>query len=368
MGIYSYNAVPARKRAGVALEVKRSFPARLKPVAQVNTFTLSVAAAVDVTITATDQESGQAWELTATLPDNVVANGIAALTTVYNLGGKFRDLFSIVATSSTIAFASRNADHVFTFSLTLGAGVTASVTETTAASVSALQFGRLVARGDSSYEFKQVTSSTTAKQLMGALKRTDGNHYQDIPASTDDVCEVGRKLPIVAQGTLWMQCSGAVTVGGDVYVVVEGSDLGTLRATPTGDAHTATLTFVADRNAYGYAFNYLGKHYEVLWVPTDATNTAAAAAAAVKARHDLQAIAGTTFTDNMDGTASLSAAAGTVLEDFKLFVGSLDANANGLTASVVSGPDPDALNVSDYLTIIEPASAGELALVRVNLP
>jgi hypothetical protein len=96
-------------------------------------------------------------------------------------------------------------------------------------------WGTFVAR-DGADGFKPVTDTTVAADIIGALRRELNRAQADGDANG---APIDRDASVLTMGTIYVTTLGAVTAGGDVYVVVGAS--GTPAANP-GIASTAAGT------------------------------------------------------------------------------------------------------------------------------
>lgn len=315
----------------------------------------------DLVISIADDESGQSWSLTVAISGAVEATSLDEIKAAWEADPKFNDLFSISENGALVAtLVARHTERSYTITTTPPGSMSVTPAKTVVSSQTGVELGLLVARvSGAARRYVGLSDSVLlASSILGATKRTDGNHFHEIPDATADTTRPGYHHPIAQEGVIWLQCEETLVPGDLVFVrrsLTSGSGkIGAVRKTADGSVYSAVLTFVADKTLYGIEFTYMGTRYSILHSPTDGTTTAAEAAADFKATFDLQGIVGVTLTDNTDGTATMAFADGTSATLFKVIATSGDTPAVGITVGGVVGPDVDALDVSSYVTVLDP--------------
>lgn len=353
----------------------RSRPGMIPKNQQVTTITFTAGnATTDVTLTITDDETGQVYTVVgtgsateATMLDNLLAAsrahaGANALFVVAEDGSA---VFTMVA---------RHAGRAYTITCTGGSTDTTApaVATTVSSGATGLRHGIMVARGTNEGTIAEVGASTVVGDLYGATIRTDGNHFQDIPAAANDLTPVGKDLSIMEEGYVWMLVEETVARGDTLYMrraqTSSAGILGALRKSPAGSVMTATLTPVADLLTYSLEFDYLGRHYSAVYSPTDGTTAVGDAIDGIVAA--LGTISGLTITDNTTNF-TIATAAGTVLENLRSNGASLDADTISITISAAGTPDADAIDVSSIARVelggTGTVAAPGLALIKLRM-
>lgn len=385
---YSSALTPAIKGMPV-LAPRRSRPLMLAKLAQILSLTITAGAGTDnVTLTLTDDKTGQAWTLGPVTGSANEATLGAAIRAAVAADPKFNSLVTVAATQEVnasdliLAFTARHPNRSYTLSRVGGpdgAAATSTATETQAPGGSGLEFGQLVARGSADDEFAAMTASTTVAQIAGFLFRQDGNHYHQLPSdlgdedpASVDTCERGPHYAIAEDGEFWVEVAEAVTPASRVYVRVEGSDIGDWGDSPAGTAQVLTITPAVNMGIYGFGYRYRDANGVVhtrtpIYMPTDATTSTDDAVDGLEDAAADDAPTGITVsTASASTTLTLTADAGTEILDVWTQVWHNDTEVVSVAASL-SSADVDMLDVSSIARYTSSASAGGLAKVKIQL-
>lgn len=369
----SYLVNPNKAVEGMPVGDRQSVPRLLPLSAQVTTLTVANPQAGANVLSATDVASGQVYELefTSTGATNTTVDAIVAAAAI---NGEFRNLFSVVDTSSTVAtVTAKHAGREYTFELTTAFGTT---TVTPADTVehdasSSISMGRMVCRGSNDGEIASLGASTSLQQLEGIVFRTDANHFHDLEElpSDSDVLKAGKYLSVMKKGRLWVQVEDSVSPASSVYVrraqTSSAGVVGRFRGSVAGSAQVATITPVADSLIYAIEFGYDGQHYSFQYIASDATTTVDDAVDGLEDAAAAVVPSGVTASAASGVTMTLTTDAGTQFDYVRSTAFSLDAEAASASVSLGSA-DVDVIDVSSICSFESSASAGGLALLRIN--
>lgn len=367
----SYSVNPDRAVEGMPIGDRESVP-RLLPLSyQVTTLTVANPQAGANVLSVTDVASGQVYELSFT-STAATATTVDAIVAAAAINGEFRNLFSVVDTSSTVATATaKHAGREYTFELTTAFGTT---TVTPADTVehdasSSLSMGRMVCRGSGDGEISALGASTSLQQLEGIVFRTDANHFHDLEElpSDSDVLAAGKYLSVMQKGRLWVQVEDAVTPASSVFVrraqTSSVGAVGRFRGSAAGGQQSYTFTPSAiNLPGYGFEFDYQGVHYTALYLGDGSTTVAQACDGLVQ---DLGSISGLTISDGAT-EVTIQTAAGTELENVRNLASHTDVPVDSVDIAESVGEDIDTIDVSSICSFETSASAGGLALLRIN--
>ncbi len=363
---------------------RRARPRQLPWLPQITRMTIAGGAGTsDVTITVVDDKTGQTFSCVAAgsaTEATLLANVLAAVRADPEINALFTVADGGTATDVIVDFTARYGNHAYTLSGVggaSGAAAAATIASVQSPGGSGLAFGVLVARGTADDEFQAMSSTTTVADIVGALVRTDANHFHsrenDTPSAID-ASDRGRHYPIAEEVEMWVEVEEAVTPASRVYVRVEGGTIGAWGDSPGGTAQTLTVTPVVNRATYGFSFGVVvnGRRYEIdaFYQPTDATTSIADACAGLfdAVTADIAAKGLSSFltpTDNAT-TLTIAGASGILIDEPSVNVWTDDTEAASATASV-STADVDMLDVSSIARYTSSASAGQLATVKVRI-
>lgn len=355
----------------------RSIPLQLPWLPQITTVTQAAGAAADaLVITVVDDETQQSYSVSVSGSANeatLLANALAAIR-----ASELNKLFSVSGSGSdgnpySIVYTARHANRSYTISHSGGNGGAFTVTATQAAGGSGLEFGTVVAYGGAG-EFRALQASDTLANIAGVLCRTDANHFHSLESDTPsavDRCVRGKHYPIDERVWFWAQVEEAVTVGGPLFVrkaqTSSAGTVGALRASAAGGQQVWTVTPTPSENQFLLLVEWTPAGGEKQSVPLDAGEpdgsttdteicngwrTAFAAAQADGLLAGWTAGGTTTFT--LTGPAGQSARVSSVGE--------------GVAATAETTPaDEDAIYIGSIARVEKAASAGQLALVRMEV-
>lgn len=383
----SISQVQPKAIKGMAvLAPKRCRPLQLRSLPQILRLTIVAGAATtDVVLTVTDVKTGFVYTaLTVTGNANEATLG-AAIRAAWAANPKLNQLFSLTAVQESsgsdliIDFTARNPNIEYSIAVTGGTGAS-SFAETQAEGGSGLEFGQLVVRGSNDDEFAVLSASSTVRDIVGALIRTDGNHFQDIPIGAADLCPRGVHMPIAEDVEFWVRPIGAVTPASRVYVCVEaatGRVVGDWGDDPLGTAQVATFTPAANMLSYAVKSTVIVNGREIPlnfeYAPTDGTtitddavdgleDAAAAAITAAGLGSFVTASAASGAT-----TFTLTLAAG-VTWGVAPYFSSWNLDTEVVAGTVDTGTaDVDMLDVSSICRYTSSGAAGELVKVKLQL-
>jgi hypothetical protein len=313
----------------------------------------------DLVITIVDDATQQSYELTVAISGATEATSLDEIVAAWRANGKFNDLFTVSDDDTlTVTAIARHAGRSYTITCDPPGSMSVTPTKTVTAGGTGVGFGLFVAQGTSAGQYDVLGASTALSSVLGVTKRTDANHFHDIPdsASAQDLTERGRDIPVVREGEIYCVAEESMTIGDTVYIrraqTSNAGTVGAVRKSPAGAAMTATLTPVADLLTYSLEFDYLGRHYSAVYSPTDGTTAVADAIDGIVAA--LGTITGLTITDNTTNF-TIATAAGTVLENLRSNGASLDADTISITISAAGTADADALDASSIARVVEPS-------------
>lgn len=377
----TYAQVLTRAIKGMALCAPRKCrPLQLPQLPQISTLTVTAGAGTDdLVINVVDDETGLEFEVEVPGSANEATLGASLLAAV-RAHPKLNILFSVANTTAVDAsnlvtvFTARHPNREYTMSATGGPSATPpAFAATQAPGGSGLEFGQLVVRGSGDEEFAALSSTSTVRDIVGALVRTDANHFKDLPidSSLEDVCERGVHYPIAEEVEMWVEVSEAVTPASRPHVRIEGTSVGDWGDTPDGTPQVLTITPVVDRSIYGFGYRFRGADGVVhtrtpIYQPTDATTAIADAVAGLEDAAADDAPTGITVSAAGGATMTLTAAAGTEILDVWTQVWDLDTEAASVAVSLAAA-DVDMLDVSSIAKYTRSAGAGELVTVSIRV-
>ena len=384
-----YKLTPDKAIEGQPLGDRKSRPAQLAQLPQISRVTITAGAATDdYVLTVVDDLTGQSYSATAdgdAEEDTLAANIIAAVRV-----SEINKIFSIASIQAVdgsdiiLDLTARHGNRDYTVSGSGGVGATV-VTESQAAGGSGLEFGRMVAKGATDNTFVALGATTTARQLLGFLFRTEANHFHSLENDTPDAvdrCEVGWTYSIMHEGRAWVKVEEDVTPADRVFVrralTSSAGRLGGFRASPAGSAQVNTFAPTVDLSLYGFSLSLRDedghvRDFSVVYQPTDGTTSVADA---IDGLYDalVDVLGGATAATNGLGvTITESATLLTITTDAGVEVVDLsssvwDGDTEAVTgAAVVGTADVDTIDISAFAEYESSASQDGLALLRIRM-
>lgn len=373
--------------AGLTVGAHRS-KGRVQPLAkQTWTGTIGTGTVGNLVLRLVDDATQQSYDLTVAMSTTTLATSLAEIQTAWRANGKFNDLFSISHDGSTVyTIAARQPGKSWTHSMVSAPGSFAdTIAETVASGGSGPAFGLAVARGSNDNEFGVLGASSTINDIIGVTKRTDANHFHDLPVDlgdddpdASDLTVRGKMQSLVEQGRVWVTAESAMAPGGRVYVrraLTSGAGaVGGFRGAVAGSAQTLTITPIVNQAIYGFSFTfvYQGVRHRIqaVYMPTDGTTSIADACGglfdAVSAEITAKGLSSVLTPADNATTLTVVTAAGYAITEPSANVWYLDTEA--ATVSLSNGTeDVDTIDASDLFEIESTAAAGELVLIKVKL-
>lgn len=380
----SYSVNQSTAIAGQPVGPRSSVPKTLPALAQITLVsTANGSGTDDWVISITDDETGQAYSLTAT-GSATEATLAANLEAAFAADAKLRDLFTLSVDSSSdvdATFTAKHGGRSYTFAATGGTGAN-TITTSQAAGGSDLALGIMVALASTPGQMRALASTDTADNVAGLLFRTDANHYQDYVETLSSV-PVARRAgtyEVMEEGRCWVTSEDAVTLGDPVYVrkaqTSSAGVLGAFRSSPAGTAQVTTVAPAADQPSYALTLQLRDadgniRTFNPDYTPTDGTT---AVADAIDGLYDA-------IVDELGGdTSSANGLGVTVTESDTLLTLTTDAGVSivdlspnyaddteAATSTVTIGTaDEDAIDVSAFCRWETECAAGGLALLRIH--
>ena len=354
---------------------RASRPATLPQLPQIATLLVTGGSETDdLVVVIVDDATQQSYTFTAT-GSATEATLATNVDTAFAAHPKLSDLFTLDATSATdvdLEFTARHSNRAYTITATGGTSSSTAPATTIdqVAGGDGVEFGLLVERGPGDDEFDAPDASTVLADVLGALFRTEANHFHALENDTPtdvDAAERGRTYGIMREGNLWVKVEDAVDPSSTPYMrraATSGAGRpGALRATPAGGQQLLTATPAAvDLDGYGFSFGYLGQHYAARYFG-DGTTTVAVACDGLAL--SLGTIAGLTITDATTAV-TVETAAGTELDYFSEDLSQDDTAAASVDLVETTAADVDAIDVSSICNFETTAAADGFALLRMK--
>ncbi len=241
----SHKIIPDVAIEGMALSGYESRPMLLPLRAQEVELVLADSAAGALTLTLQDQE----WQILRTL--EIALSGATVATSLDEIvaAAQADPYFAGFGTyddddTDSVRFLARIAGRSYTLAApTVPGGMTAPTVNETVSAIddkgSGVEFGRFVKRGSGDNEIDTLSSGDTVGDLVGLIRRTEGNHFHKLDESLSDVDATlrGQTYPIMEKGRIWVRVEQAVTPASTPFVRISGSgEIGALRADAAGGA------------------------------------------------------------------------------------------------------------------------------------
>ena len=227
---------------GMALAGYESRPMFLPMVAQETESVFTDSVVGNLGITVTDLDNGFAKTLTVALSTTTLATSLDEIVAAWQAD----PFFSAIATISedgtdTVDRVFRVAGKRYSLAYTLPGAMAAPTVANTAEAIDAdgsgIEFGRLVRRGSNDGEIATLTSGIAAGDIVGLIRRTEGNHFHKLQESITDVDATlrGKDYPIIRKGYIWVRTEDSVTPNSTPFGVITGSgEIGAFRSDADG--------------------------------------------------------------------------------------------------------------------------------------
>jgi len=361
---------------GQSVGHRESRPGLLQWLPQITQIRIANSETGDLLINVVDDKTQQSYDLTVAISGAVEATSLDEIKAAIEANGKFNDLFTVTEDGVDDAvLTARLGNRTYTVTTTPPGSMTAVVSTLQAAGGSGIEFGRFVARGSGDLEIAAVGATTTLADLYGMIFRTEANHFHalenELPSDVDTASR-GRTYAIMERGRCMVRVEEAVTPASTPYMrraTTSGAGrVGGLRASPAGTVGAAyTVVPVVDLSHYAFEFGWRGRHYTVIYDPTDATT---AVADAIDGLYDAAGgatpPAGLTL-DETDTLLTITCADGEDLDYIRNAAWSLDAEAASVVVTNTVAADADAIDVSSICEFETSAAADGYARLRLKM-
>ncbi len=233
---------PSRAIEGMARSGYKSRPMNLPLVAQVTESVFTTSVVGNLVITVTDRDVNYSRSLTVALSTTTLTTSLDEIVDAWRADPFFAALGTINEDGTdTVEYSFRVKGKDYAVTYTLPGAMAAPTTTNTTAPIDergqGIEFGRFVKRGSGAREIETLASGDAVGDLVGLIRRTEGNHFHKLVESVTDVDATlrGKDYPVLWQGYIWVRAEAALTPDSTPFVRIAGNgEIGGLAATADG--------------------------------------------------------------------------------------------------------------------------------------